>query len=134
MKLQIITPAKLVKETEIKSITLPTDAGQITILPKHQPLLTHLEVGIVSYVEKDESIDLAVGGGYAQTDGEIVKLLVTRAYGQDEIDEKLTTEALARAEKILKESANETERAEAKTVLRRSIIDSKLIKKKRPTV
>jgi len=134
MKLQIITPAKLVKETEIKSITLPTDAGQITILPKHQPLLTHLEVGIVSYVEKDESIDLAVGGGYAQTDGEIVKLLVTRAYGQDEIDEKLTTEALARAEKILKESANETERAEAKTVLRRSIIDSKLIKKKRHTV
>ena len=134
MKLQIITPARLVKEIEVSSITLPTDAGQITILPKHQPLLTHLEEGIATYVENGETSDLAVGGGYAQTDGNIVKLLVTRAYGQDEIDEKLTTEALARAEKILKESANETERAEAKTVLRRSIIDSKLIKKKRHTL
>lgn len=131
MKLQIITPAKLVKETEITSITLPTGSGQITILPKHQPLLTHLEEGIVSYVEKSEMVDLAVGGGYAQTDGEIVKLLVARAYGQDEIDEKLTTEAIARAEKILKESANANEKEEARSVLRRSIIDSKLIKKKR---
>ncbi len=134
MKLQIITPEKIVKEVEVKSVTLPTDLGQITVLPGHQPLLAHLEEGIATYTEDGVVVDLALGGGFAQTDGKSVKILVSKAYGQDEIDEKLTTEALARAEKILKESGSESEKAEARSLIRRSIIDSKLLKRKRHSV
>lgn len=130
MKLQIITPAKLVKEVEVTQVTLPTVSGEITVLPKHQPLLTLLEEGIVVYKTKNVIEDLAIGGGYAQTDGLVIRVLVSRAYGQDEIDEKMTLEALNNAKKILQESKDVGERSEAQALLRRSIVDSKLIKRR----
>lgn len=134
MKLQIITPEKIVREVEVKSVTLPTDLGQITVLPGHQPLLAHLEEGIATYNEGETVVDLALGGGFAQTDGKSIKILVSKAYGQNEIDEKLTEDALARAEKILRESGSESEKAEARSTIRRSLIDSKLLRKKRHSV
>lgn len=131
MKLQIITPVKLVRELEIMSITLPTARGEITILPKHQQLLTLLRDGIVTYKTKTEVDSLSIGGGYAQTDGSVIRVLVSRAYGQDEIDEKLTEQAMQNAQTILNDSKDLGERAQAKTIMRRSIIDSKLIKRHR---
>jgi F-type H+-transporting ATPase subunit epsilon len=60
-----------------------------------------------------------------------MKLLVSRAYGQDEIDEKLTADAVERAKKLIQESADPTNKAEAEALMRRSLIDSKLIKRRR---
>lgn len=130
MKLQIITPVKLIKEIEITSVTLPTATGEITVLPKHQPLLSLLVEGIVTYKSKEGNDMLSIGGGYIQTDGTIVKVLVSRSYGQDEIDEKMTQEAIAHAQKVLSESKDKAQILEAKSLLHRSIIDSKLIRKR----
>lgn len=131
MKLQIITPVKLVKETEISSVTLPTVQGEITILPKHQSLLTLLQEGLVTYKSSGSAESLAIGGGYAQTDGELVRVLVSKAYGQDEIDEKLNQQAIEHAQAILRDSKNMQEKADARAILRRSVLDSKLIKRHR---
>jgi F-type H+-transporting ATPase subunit epsilon len=130
MKLQIITPVKLVKEVEVTSVTLPTSSGEITILPKHQPLLSLLVEGIVTYKSNDGNDALAIGGGYVQTDGSILRILVSRSYGQNEIDEKMTKEAMEQAKKILAESTDKSQILEAKSLLHRSIIDSKLIKRR----
>jgi F-type H+-transporting ATPase subunit epsilon len=130
MKLQIITPIKLVKEVEVTSVTLPTASGEITILPKHQSLLSLLVEGIVTYKGKEGNEALSIGGGYVQTDGSILRVLVSRSYGQNEIDEKLTQEAINQAKKILSESTDKAQILEAKSLLHRSIIDSKLIKRR----
>ena len=90
MKLQIITPVKLVKEVEVTSVTLPTASGEVTILPKHQSFLSLLVEGIVTYKSEEGNDALSIGGGYLQTDGSILRILVSRSYGQDEIDEKTT--------------------------------------------
>lgn len=130
MKLQIITPTKLVKEVEVTSVTLPTATGEITVLPKHQPLLSLLVEGIVTYKSSEGDTMLSIGGGYMQTDGKTMKVLVSRSYGQDEIDEKITQEAIAHAQKILSESNDKDQIREAKALLHRSIIDSKLIRRR----
>ena len=130
MKLKIITPVKLVKEVEVTSVTLPTASGEITILPKHQSLLSLLVEGIVTYKSKDGNDALSIGGGYAQTDGAILRVLVSRSYGQNEIDEKLTQEAITQAKKVLSESTDIAQLLEAKSLLHRSIIASKLIKRR----
>lgn len=130
MKLQIITPAKLVKELDVSSVTLPTASGEITILPKHQSLLSLLVEGIVTYKSKEGDDALSIGGGYVQTDGAVLRILVSRSYGQDEIDEKTNTEAIEQAKKILAESTDKAQILEAKSLLHRSIIDSKLIKRR----
>jgi F-type H+-transporting ATPase subunit epsilon len=127
MKLQIITPKKLTVDTEITSITLPTPDGDITVLPHHQPLLSLLTEGIIVFRKDNNEEALAIGGGYVETDGFSMKVLVSRAYGQDEIDEKLTQEAIERAKVLLAESHDPANKAEAESLMRRSLIDSKLL-------
>ncbi|MEI7653086.1 MAG: ATP synthase F1 subunit epsilon [bacterium] len=129
IKLQIITPKKLVREEEISSITLPAHDGEITVLPNHQPLLSLLIEGIVTMRHGSREESLAIGGGYIETNGRTMKLLVSRAYGQDEIDEKLTLEAIERAKTLIAESSDPANKAEAESLMRRSIIDSRLIKR-----
>jgi len=131
LKLKIITPQKIVLEENVVSVTAPSLAGEITILPHHTNLFSLLNEGIVK-IKKEKTEDfLAIGGGYLETDGETVNVLVSRAYGQDEIDEKLTQDAVSKAKNILKESKSDAERQQANAVIRRSLIDSRLIKKRK---
>jgi len=114
------------------AITLPTDEGEITVLPRHASLFSVLKEGIIKIKYNQENEDyLAIGGGYLETDGKEVNVLVSRAYGQDQIDEKMIAEAVEKAKNLLSEAKNEEERVRATALLRRSIIDSKLLKKKR---
>ncbi len=130
LQVSVITPTKKVLEVQALSVSLPTTAGEITVLPQHDKLLTMLEEGIVTIRTSTSSEDsIAIGGGYAQTDGQELKVLVSRAYGQEEIDEKLTKEAIAKAQKIMEESHDDAERAEATSLIRRSLVDMKLLEK-----
>jgi F-type H+-transporting ATPase subunit epsilon len=131
LKLRIITPQKIVLEEEVLSISLPTPNGEITILPHHINLFSLLTEGIIKFKKQNTEDYLAIGGGYLETDGSTVNILVSRAYGQDAIDEKLTAEAIKKARNILKESKNEAERQQAVAIIRRSLIDSRLIKKRK---
>jgi len=131
LNLRIITPRKVVLEEEVLSVSAPTVNGEITILPHHINLFAKLAEGIVKIKTEKKEDYLAVGGGYLQTNGINVNLLVSRAFHQSEIDEKLTSQALEDAKKILQESKDETQRAEAMTAIRRSVIDMKLIRRRK---
>lgn len=131
IRLKVITPRKIVIDKQVNSVTVPTSDGEITILPHHTHLFSLLVEGIVKIkTDKDED-DLAIGGGYLETNGKTVTVLVSRAYGQNEIDKNLTDKAVEEAKHILSKSTDEKERAEAMTVLRRSVIDSKLMKRRK---
>lgn len=131
LKLTIITPKNIALEKEIDGVTLPSSEGEMTILPRHINLFALLDEGVVHYWTGEDSEYLAIGGGYVETDGEAVRLLVSRAYGQDAIDMKQTQDALADAKERMKGAKSEDARKEISSLLRRSAIDSKLLKKKR---
>jgi F-type H+-transporting ATPase subunit epsilon len=131
LHLKIITPKKIVLEKDILSITLPTEEGEITILPHHVNLFSILKEGIIKIKYNEEEDYFAIGGGYLETDGREVNVLVSRAYGQDEIDEKMIEEAKENAQKILSQAKTDIERQQAAALLRRSLINSKLLRKKR---
>lgn len=131
--LKIITPKKIVHEEEVQSVTVPSSEGELTILPHHTNLFCMLQEGILTYRGDGKDDYLAIGGGYLETDGKEVRILVSRAYGQNEIDEKLTQEAIQNAQKLIAETKDVTQRREASAVLRRSMIDMRLIKRRRNT-
>lgn len=131
LKLIIITPKNIALEKEIDGVTLPSTEGDMTILPRHINLFALLEEGIVHYWYGEESEYLAIGGGYVETNGETVSLLVSRAYGQNAIDEKQTNLAMKDAKDRMKSAKTEDARKEVSSMLRRSAIDAKLLKKKR---
>jgi len=131
LRLKVITPRKIVIDKQVNSVTVPTADGEITILPHHVHLFSLLIEGIVKIKTGDDEDDLAIGGGYLETNGETVTVLVSRAYGQSEIDKNLTDKAIQEAKLILSKSTDENERAAAMSTLRRSVIDSKLMKRRK---
>jgi F-type H+-transporting ATPase subunit epsilon len=131
LQLKVITPRKIVIDKHVSSVTVPTTDGEITILPHHVHLFSLLIEGIVKIKSAENEDDLAIGGGYLETNGKTVTVLVSRAYGQGEIDKNLTDKAVEEAKHILSKSTDEKERAEAMTIIRRSVIDSKLMKRRK---
>jgi F-type H+-transporting ATPase subunit epsilon len=129
--LKVITPKKIVREQDVVSVTVPAADGEITILAHHVNLFSLLKEGIITVRHDNIEDYMAIGGGYIETDGKNLNILVSRAYGQDEIDEKMTAKAIEDAQKLITEAKSDEERADATAVLRRSVIDMKLIKRKK---
>lgn len=134
LNLKIITPKRIALEEKVLSVTAPADEGEITILPRHVPLFTLLKEGIVKVKRENGEDYLAIGGGYLQTDGNEVNLIVSRAYKQNEIDQRLIEQSIQEAKKIISQTKDKGQRTEAMAILRRSIINLKLLKKRRRQV
>ncbi|MEK7070634.1 MAG: ATP synthase F1 subunit epsilon [Patescibacteria group bacterium] len=131
IRLRVITPKTIVFEEEVLSVTAPSSEGEITVLPRHARLFSLLTEGIITIRMKSAEETLAIGSGYLQTDGKELNVLVSRAYGQDKINEKVTEQAIENAKKILDKSTDVKEREDAAMLLRRSIVDLKLLKHRR---
>lgn len=131
LHLKIITPKKVVYEKDVNSVTVPASDGEITILPRHANLFSLLKEGIIKVKINDDEDYFSIGAGYVETDGKEVIILVSRAYGQDEIDEKLINQAIEEAKKLSEKATDEKTRQQAISMMRRAIIDSKLLKKRK---
>ncbi len=134
LHLKIITPKKVAIEEDVLSVTVPSEAGEMTILPRHMGIFTLLVEGIIKIKKPDGEDFLSIGGGYLQTDGNDLNILVSRAYGQEQIDQNLTEKAIEEAKKIISQTKDKEQRIEAASMLRRSIIDLKLLKKRKRKV
>lgn len=133
MHLKIITPRKVVFEQEIEALTAPGSEGELTVLPMHAPLFTMLNEGVVHIQTSEGEEFYSIGGGYLETDGVTLNLLVSRAYGQDEIDVEEVKSAKADAEKLLETAVHEYEREQILRELRRSVFDLKVMQKVKKT-
>jgi len=131
LHLKIITPKKIVFEKEVNSVTVPTADGEITILPHHTNLFSLLKEGVIKIKDNQNEDYFSIGAGYIETDGKEVTILVSRAYGQDEIDEQFINQAMEEAKKVLSQAKTEQDRQAALSMMRRAIIDSKLLKKRK---
>jgi len=135
LNLKIISPKKVVLEKEVDSVTVPAYDGEITILPHHINLISLLNEGIIKIKANNQEEFYAIGGGYLQTDGTEVIVLVSRAYGQDEINEKIINEGKAKAQQLLQTAKDQKEKEEALALYKRILIQDRLLKKirkKRP--
>lgn len=132
LSLKIITPEDIVYEGKVLSVSAPSPEGEITVLPRHTNLFSLLGDGVVTIrMEGKKEEHLAIGAGYLETDGTVLNILVSRAHGQDTIDEALTTEAIARAKQAVVKAKTPEERMAATAILHRHNADLKLLKKRR---
>ena len=131
--LHILTPEKTVFDEEVDQVSLPTENGQITILPKHTNLVTTIEPGelIVRKHQKDKH--MAAGYGFAQVTSSGVKVLVDLAAGEEEIEEKAIEAAKKQAEEALaqKHQLSEEEFATAAANLQKALTQLKVKRRHR---
>ena len=102
LSLEVVTPFRTVLNEDVDSVTLPGIEGELGILPEHVPLLTILDTGIMSYVNgSGKTQAIAVHWGYAQVDGNKVRVLAELAETADEIDLPRAKEAEKKAKELL---------------------------------
>lgn len=102
LTLEIVTPEAKVYSDTIDSVVVPTVEGEIGVLPGHIPLLTQVEHGELRVTKGNVTQWLAVGGGFAQIDGDRVRVLAEHAITEEKIDEHAVEAALKKAEDELK--------------------------------
>lgn len=110
IKLKIITPEKLVFEENVEQVTMPTEAGEITVLPGHIPMVTVLGRGDIVAKINGEDVPLVAVGGFAKIDntgGESeVAILADFAEHVGVITESEIEKAQARAVELQKQFEN----------------------------
>lgn len=105
LTLEIVTPEARVYSDTIDSVVIPTVEGEVGILPGHIPLLTQVEDGELRVTKNGQTEWLVVGGGFAQVEGNRVRVLAEHAVTESTIDEKAVEAALERAQAQMKEAA-----------------------------
>lgn len=122
LRLEVITPERVVVKTEAGSITAPGITGYLGVLPKHAPLITPLKAGVVTYrCEGSGEERLAVSGGFLEAGPGHVVILADTAEKAAEIDVERARQAKERAEKRLRERPPGLDVARAEAALQRAI-------------
>ncbi|NQT49301.1 ATP synthase F1 subunit epsilon [Candidatus Kuenenbacteria bacterium] len=102
---KIATPERVVFKDDIDSVTVPTQMGEITILPNHIPLISILVAGEITIRNGEETIAMSVAGGFLEVLSTKVVVLADRAERSEEIDVERATEAMKRANELREEKA-----------------------------
>jgi F-type H+-transporting ATPase subunit epsilon len=124
MKFKIATPERIMLETEVDSLTLPTTMGEITVLRNHIPLIAQLVAGEIRYHSKDKHEFFAVSGGIIEIkkNNEVVVLADTAEFGH-EIDVERAQQAREAAKKLMATSYKDTKSyADASAALQKHLV------------
>lgn len=99
-QLQLITLAGIKVNEPVYEISMPTESGDISVYPGHEPLVTVAKPGAISVrfsKDSDEVEFYAITGGIVKIDPEGVEVLVDEADSGEDIIEADTQAALQRA-------------------------------------
>lgn len=80
LKLQIVTPERMVFDQEVAALRFPLFDGDFGVLPGHAPVIGRLGFGELKITGVDQSeTSLFLDGGFVQIRGQLVTLLTQRA-------------------------------------------------------
>ena len=122
LHLEIVTPEARIFEAEVDKVVVPGVEGELGILPHHTSLMTQLQPGELRIYQNGKESRLAVGEGFLEVRPDKVSVLTDMALHEAEIDEKAVEEAVARAEKEMKDqSLSHEELATVQASLQKSL-------------
>lgn len=107
---KIITPERVLMEGEADAITAMTANGEITVLPKHEPIVTLLRAGEMKVRKGSEVTIIAASTGLLEVRGnnEVI-ILADTAERFEELEFAAIEEAKRRAEDALKQIKNKND-------------------------
>jgi F-type H+-transporting ATPase subunit epsilon len=101
IKLEIVTPDRLLTSEDVDEVTIPGAKGYLGILPGHLPLLTLLGIGVLTYRKGNQKFSFSCSGGFAEVLPDRVIITADTVERPEEIDVTRARAAKERAEKML---------------------------------
>jgi len=120
LNLCVLTPNRIVWDAEVNGIILPTNSGQIGVLPNHAPYASAVDIGILKIRLKDQWITMALMGGFARINNNQITVLVNDAEKGSDIDPQEAQQTLEIAETNLNKADGKRQTIEANLALRRA--------------
>jgi ATP synthase F1 epsilon subunit len=106
---EIISPDKLILNSEANEVTIPSYEGQMGILKNHIPLITFLRPGIIVIQAKEEK-KYYVEEGTVEFSNDNLLILTSTAKELSNLDKNLIDDLLNQAEKKLSNEITDKER------------------------
>jgi F-type H+-transporting ATPase subunit epsilon len=122
INLEIITPEKIIYKDSVDSITVPGTKGMFQVLKDHAPLMSTIEIGVITLNKSDEKTYLTTAGGTIEVLKNNVLILADSVEVIDDIDIDRAESAKTRAEENLKrKKEKEIDGVRAELALKRAI-------------
>lgn len=132
LKFSIVTPEGTAIQKDALSVTLPTLDGEITVLPRHIPLIGSVIPGTILVRTSEGEEIYAVSRGVVEVDGMSIQILADTADRAEDLQESAIEKAKASAEKLMTERRNDAEGfAEAAAMLERELARLKTVRRHR---
>ncbi|MBA0631615.1 hypothetical protein Godav_000474 [Gossypium davidsonii] len=114
----VLTPNRIVWDSEVKEIILSTNSGQIGVLPIHVPIATVVDIGILRIRLNDQWLTMALMGSFARIGNNEITILVNDAEKGSDIDPQEAQQALEIAKANLRKAEGKRQTIEANLALR----------------
>ena len=122
ISLEILTPEKLMINDNVESVTVPGTKGSFQVLKDHAPLMSTLDIGVITIKKNNEKSYFSTGGGSIEVLKNKVTILADSLENVEDINVDRAEKAKERAEERLSKKSDpdfNEERAEA--ALKRAI-------------
>ena len=114
----VVSAEESIFSGEAKFVSLPGEAGELGIYPRHTPLITRIKAGSVR-IEKEDGTEefVFVAGGILEVQPSCVTVLSDTAVRGKDLDDEKANAAKAAAEDALKNAKTEIDMAKATSEL-----------------
>nr|QUB02766.1 ATP synthase CF1 epsilon subunit [Tradescantia virginiana]QWW34224.1 ATP synthase CF1 epsilon subunit [Tradescantia ohiensis] len=120
LNLCVLTPNRIIWDSEVKEIILSTNSGQIGVLPNHAPIATAVDIGLLRIRVDDQWLTVALMGGFARISNNEITVLGNDAEVSTDINPQEAQQALEIAEANLSKAEGKRQAIEANLALRRA--------------
>ena len=102
LSLEVVTPERVVLQTEADYVTIPGSVGEMGILPGHLPVLTSVDSGVLSFKSGGQNVSIALHYGFAQVHDDKITLLAKMAEDGKSMDMERCRDAREKAQAELR--------------------------------
>nr|YP_009689050.1 ATP synthase CF1 epsilon subunit [Trillium govanianum]QEL51767.1 ATP synthase CF1 epsilon subunit [Trillium govanianum] len=120
LNLCVLTPNRIIWDSEVKEIILSTNSGQIGVLPNHAPIATAVDIGLLRIRLNNQWLTAALMGGFARIGNNEITILGNDAEMSTDIDPQEAQKTLEIAEANLSRAEGKKQAIEANLALRRA--------------
>lgn len=134
LQLTVVSQEKQLLSEAVDSIIAMTTEGEITVLPRHIPLLTMLDTGELEYTVGTKRYSMVVSKGFLTVaPNNSVTVIVDSAVLARDINESKAQEAIKKAQETVALSQNARELLMAEAALRKAMLELRIAQKTKAT-
>ena len=133
IELEIVTPEQLLFSGEVDEVVVPGSQGYLGILPGHAPLLSELQIGVISYRQESQEYKVFCSWGFVEVLPNRVSILAEAAESPDQINVEQARAHQMQAEQLLRSDDPDTNYAQALLDLREAEVRLDLAEKSTPS-